>query len=58
MKFGSIKLASGSSLVIDGADISIEGPLEVAGALTIRAVPGAVVKVGACAFVYQWCLER
>ncbi len=44
---GSIKLSTPSSvLIIDGEDIKINGPLEVAGALVIRAVPGAKVVVG------------
>mmetsp|Transcript_13425 Transcript_13425/g.32803 ORF Transcript_13425/g.32803 Transcript_13425/m.32803 type:complete len:805 (-) Transcript_13425:652-3066(-) len=44
---GSISLAPSAALVLDGRDIRVEGPLEVAGALVVRAVPGAKVTVGA-----------
>ncbi|KAL6747103.1 nucleotide-diphospho-sugar transferase [Haematococcus lacustris] len=42
---GSISLAPGAVLVLDGPGISIKGPLKVAGALVIRAVAGAEVEV-------------
>ncbi|KXZ48443.1 hypothetical protein GPECTOR_28g853 [Gonium pectorale] len=59
---GSVKLAAGSVLLVDGPDVTIAGPLEasrerlrqggakawvvVRGALVVRAVPGARVKLG------------
>jgi len=46
VKAGSIILSPGSVLVLDGADIRVEGPLQVQGALVVRAAPGAKVVVG------------
>ncbi|KAG2447470.1 hypothetical protein HYH02_007398 [Chlamydomonas schloesseri] len=43
---GSLVLGPGAVLVLDGADITIQGPLKVDGALVIRAAPGARVTVG------------
>ncbi len=39
-------LGPGAVLVLDGADITVKGPLEVRGALVVRAAPGARVTVG------------
>jgi UDP-sugar pyrophosphorylase len=44
--FGSIKLAPGAVLVLDGPDITVKGPLAVDGALVVRSVPGAKVSIG------------
>ena len=44
---GSIKLLTPESvLILDGPDISVTGPIEVEGALVVRAVPGARVSLG------------
>jgi UDP-sugar pyrophosphorylase len=40
---GALKLAPRATLVVEGPDVVIEGPLEVDGALVIKAVPGAKV---------------
>jgi len=41
-----ITLAARSVLVLDGPDIEVRGPVEVDGALVVRAVPGARVVIG------------
>uniref|UniRef100_A0A7S3VR13 UTP-monosaccharide-1-phosphate uridylyltransferase n=1 Tax=Dunaliella tertiolecta TaxID=3047 RepID=A0A7S3VR13_DUNTE len=45
VKAGAITLHPGASLVIDGEDIIIEGPLEVRGALVLRAGKGVQLAV-------------
>ncbi|PNW73176.1 hypothetical protein CHLRE_14g621751v5 [Chlamydomonas reinhardtii] len=43
---GSLVLSPGAVLVLEGADISIQGPVKVDGALVVRAAPGARVTLG------------
>jgi UDP-sugar pyrophosphorylase len=52
-----ITLSARSVLVLDGPDIEVRGPLEVDGALVVRAVPGARVVVGpmrVCNAGWEW----
>ncbi|GAX73526.1 hypothetical protein CEUSTIGMA_g978.t1 [Chlamydomonas eustigma] len=43
---GSIRLAPGAVLILDGPDISVKGPLTIDGALVVRSVLGSKVSIG------------